>query len=108
MHRGFYPDFAILIAKESHLFRLPLPDWIKIIEDDRGNPEKVKSGIRNLDYNIEILDITGNIAVVKTQFFRAKQQVITDYLSYIKYPEGRKAVVKISNNHIFNPLNINL
>ncbi|CAI9686789.1 hypothetical protein EAVNVH72_03490 [Elizabethkingia anophelis] len=108
MPRGFHSDFAILIAKENDLFRLPLSDWMKVVEEYKNNPEKVKSGVRNLDYTIEVLEITGNTAVVKTQFFRDKKLIITDYLSYIKYPNGWKAVAKVSNEHITNPLQLNL
>jgi|GEM_PF-432589 len=108
MRQGFHPDFAILIAKENNLFRLPLHDWMKVVEEYRNSPGKVKSGIRNLDYTIEVLEITGNTAVVKTQFFRDKKLIITDYLSYIKYPDGWKAVAKVSNEHITNPLHLNL
>lgn len=78
--RGFHQDFTILIAKENNLFRLPLRDWMKVVEEYKSNPEKVKSGIRNLDYTVEVLEITGNTAVVNTQFFRDKKLIITDYL----------------------------
>ncbi|OJX32689.1 MAG: hypothetical protein BGO86_10550 [Chryseobacterium sp. 36-9] len=108
MLRGFHPDFAICIAKGNDLFRLPLRDWMKVVEEYKNNPEKVKSGIRNLDYSIEVLEITGNTAVVKTQFFRDEKLIITDYLSYIKYPDGWKAVAKVSNEHIVNPLQLSL
>jgi len=108
MPRGFHSDFAILIAKENNLFRLPLSDWMKVVKEYKSNPEKVKSGIRNLDYTIEVLEITGSTAVVKTQFFRDKKLIITDYLSYIKYPYGWKAVAKVSNEHIVNPLQLSL
>lgn len=108
MPRGFHSDFAILIAKENNLFRLPLRDWMKVVEEYKNDPEKVKSGIRTLEYTIEVLEITGNTAVVKTQFFREEKLIITDYLSYIKYPEGWKAVAKVSHEHIPNPLNLNL
>ncbi|KAF2334536.1 nuclear transport factor 2 family protein [Flavobacterium nitrogenifigens] len=108
MARGFHPDFAIVIAKENDLFRLPLKTWIKVVEDYKNSPDKRNSGIRNLEYTIEILDITKNIASVKIEFYRDQKLIITDYLSYIKYPDGWKAVAKISNEHITNPLQLNL
>ncbi|SUJ02642.1 Putative lumazine-binding [Sphingobacterium spiritivorum] len=108
MSRGFHPDFAILIAKDNSLFRLPLQDWMEVVKAYKDAPDKRKSGIRNLDYAIEVMYITGNVAIVKTQFFRDKKLIITDYLSYIKYPDGWKAVAKVSNEHIVNPLQLNL
>lgn len=108
MPRGFHPDFAILIPKENNLFRLPLTDWMKVVKAYKDSPEKRKSGIRDLEYTIEIMDITENTASVKTEFFRDKKRIITDYLSYIKFPDGWKAVAKVSSEHIPNPLQLNL
>lgn len=106
MRKGFHPDFAILIPKDDELNRLYLKDWITVVEQYKNSEEEVNSGVRNLEYTIEVLEITGKTAVVKIQFFRNKEIVITDYLSYIKYPDGWKAVGKISHEHIPNPLNL--
>ncbi|MFT3904300.1 MAG: nuclear transport factor 2 family protein [Niabella sp.] len=108
MKKGFHPDFAILIAKENNLYRLFLKDWVNVVEQYKQSEKQMNSGVRNLNYTIEVLDITEKTAVVKTEFFRKEQLVITDYLSYIKFPEGWKAVAKISHEHIPNPLNLNL
>lgn len=108
MTQGFHPDFAILIAQGNKLFRLPLVDWMQVIRDYKDNPDLLKSDIRNLEYTIDVMEITGKTAVVKTQFFRNGELVITDYLSFIKYQDGWKAVAKISNEHIPNPLHLNL
>lgn len=107
MRTGFHPDFAILIAKENNLNRLFFNDWINVIEQYKSSEEQVNSGIRNLTYTINVMEITGKTAVVKTQFFRSEQLVITDYLSYIKFPDGWKAVGKVSHEHITNPLHLN-
>lgn len=106
MRQGFHPDFAILIAKDEKLNRLFLNDWINVVEQYKNSEEQVNSGVRNLEYTIKVLEITGKTAVVKTEFFRNKEIVITDYLSFIKFPDGWKAVGKISHEHIPNPLNL--
>lgn len=106
MRNGFHPDFAILIAKDDKLNRLFLNDWIDVVEQYKNSEEQVNSGVRNLEYTIDVLEITGKTAVVKTEFFRNEQLVITDYLSYIKFSDGWKAVGKISHEHIPNPLNL--
>lgn len=106
MRNGFHQDFAILIAKDNQLNRLFLDDWINVIEEYKNSKEQVSSGIRNLEYTIKVLEITGKTAVVKTEFFRKKEMIITDYLSFIKFPDGWKAVGKISHEHIPNPLNL--
>lgn len=106
MRQGFHPDFAILIAKDEKINRLFLNDWINVVEQYKSSEEQVNSGVRNLEYMIKVLEITGKTAVVKTDFFRNKEIVITDYLSFIKFPDGWKAVGKISHEHIPNPLNL--
>ncbi|MFD2555178.1 nuclear transport factor 2 family protein [Sphingobacterium tabacisoli] len=106
MRRGFHPDFAILIAKNQDLTRLALSDWMQLVEAYKSNPEKVGSGIRNLDHSIRVVAVTGNTAIVELQFFRSGELVITDYLSYLKYPEGWLAVAKVSHEHIVNPLQL--
>ena len=108
MPRGFHADFAILIAKEKQLFRLPLQDWIQVVAAYKNSPEKMQSGVRKVEYTIEVMDMTSTTAAVKTEFFRDQQRIITDYLSYIKYPDGWKAVAKISHEHLPNPLHLNL
>lgn len=108
MKKGFHPDFAILIGAGQNLIRLSLPQWIKVVEEYKKNPEDLKSNARNLKSVIDVLEITGNTAVVKTQFYRAEELILTDYLSYLKFPHGWQAVAKISHEHIPNPLNLKL
>lgn len=72
MRQGFHPDFAILIAKDEKLNRLFLNDWINVVEKYKNSEEQVNSGVRNLEYTIKVLEITGKTAVVKTEFFRNK------------------------------------
>lgn len=104
MSNGFHPDFAILIADNTNLKRLELPVWIKIVEEYKNDAKKVKSGDRNLEYKFDLIDVTGNAAVVKTQLFRKGEHVITDYISLLKFENGWQAVAKVSNEHIQNPL----
>ncbi|SEJ33395.1 Putative lumazine-binding [Myroides marinus] len=108
MNKGFHSDFNILIANGTNLFKLSLAKWIEVVNHYKNSPDKVKSGIRNLNYKIEVLDITDSIAIVKTQFFRNNELIITDYLSYIKFEDSWKAVSKISKEHISNPLKLEL
>lgn len=109
MYEGFHSDFAILIPTSTQeLIKLPRDQWIAMVQAYKNDAEQVASGVRNLTYHLEILDMTDTIAVVKTQYFRANQLVITDYLSYIKFDTTWKAVAKISKDHIINPLNLEL
>ncbi|MBS5979280.1 isochorismatase family protein [Dysgonomonas sp. Marseille-Q5470] len=106
MRDGFHPDFAILIANEDKLNKLPLNIWIDVVNKYKASSDKVASGERNVDYSFETIDITGNAAIVKIQLLRKGQLITTDYISLLKYADGWKAVSKISNEHIPNPFNI--
>lgn len=106
MREGFHPDFAILIANEDKLNKLPLDIWIDVVKKYKASPDKVASGERNVDYTFETIDITGKAAIVKIQLLRDGQLITTDYISLLKYADGWKAVSKISNEHIPNPFNI--
>lgn len=106
IRNGFHPDFAILIADGTNLKKLELPVWIKIVEKYKNDPEKIKSGDRNLEYKFDLIDVTGKAAVVKVQLFRKGEHIITDYISLLKLENGWRAVAKVSNEHIPNPLNL--
>ena len=108
MRQGFHPSFSIIVPKGNEVFKLSLDQWIEIVQAYKNSVEKMKSGIRNLDYTIEILDLTDRTAVVKTEFFRDKKLLITDYLSYIKFDDSWKAVSKISKEYSINPLHLDL
>ncbi|WP_010251334.1 nuclear transport factor 2 family protein [Myroides injenensis] len=108
MKIGFHPAFSILVPKGNEIFKLSLDQWIKIVQAFKDTHEQVNSGIRNLEYKIEVLDLTDSTAVVRTQFFRNKQLIITDFLSYIKFDNSWMAVSKISKEYITNPLNLDL
>lgn len=108
MRKGFHPDFSILIPKGNEIIKLPLDQWIEMVQAYKDSPEKVQSGIRNLRYTIEVLDLTDGTAVVKTEFYRSEQLLITDYLSYIKFGDSWMAVSKISKEYSINPLHLDL
>ncbi|MCT3833228.1 nuclear transport factor 2 family protein [Elizabethkingia anophelis] len=104
--KGFHSDFAILIADGTKLKKLELPIWKDVVNNYKNDPEKMKSGDRKVDYNFQLLDITGNAAIVKTELIRNGKIITTDYISYLKFDNGWKAVSKISNEHIPNPFNL--
>lgn len=106
MELGFHPDFAILIPQENNLFKLSLNMWMKVVADYKTNPEKEQSKLRDVDYKLTTLDITDKAAVVKVELFRDQIQISSDFISLLKFPNGWKAVAKVSNEHISNPFNI--
>lgn len=106
MRKGFHPDFALLIPKGEELFKLPLDTWVNVIEQYKASPEKMRSKLREVDYKYEVIDIVGQVAIVKVELFRDKIQIGTDFLSLLRFADGWKVVAKVSNEHVPNPFNI--
>lgn len=106
MQKGFHPDFAILIPQHNDLFKLPLALWMNAVEEYKSNPEKLKSKLRNVSYNLEIIGLVGKAAVAKVELFRDDVQISTDFISLLKFNDGWKAVAKVSNEHVINPFNL--
>ncbi|AJW62313.1 Putative lumazine-binding protein [Elizabethkingia miricola] len=104
--KGFHSDFAILIADGAKLKRLELPVWKNVVKSYKNDPEKMKSRDRKVDYKFQLLDITGNAAIVKIELIRNGNIITTDYISYLKFNNEWKAVSKVSNEHIPNPFNL--
>lgn len=106
MQKGFHPDFAILIPQHNDLFKLPLSLWMNAVEEYKSNPEKLKSKLRNVSYNLDIIGLVGKAAVAKVELFRDDVQISTDFISLLKFNDGWKAVAKVSNEHVINPFNL--
>lgn len=104
--KGVHEDFHILTTDGTDLIRLSYPQWMEVLRKYKNSPEKMNSGIRNLQYEFALVDITGSSAIAKVQIYRNKQHIITDYISLLKFSNGWKAVAKVSNNHIHNPLHL--
>lgn len=106
MDQGFHPDFNILLPQQNNLFKLPLDMWKNVVMEYKTNPEKNQTKLREVDYKLTVLDVTDAAAVVKVELFRDDIQLSTDFISLIKFPNGWKAVAKVSNEHVPNPFNL--
>ncbi len=91
--KGFHPKFNMLILRENNLVKYPLEEWIKSIKK-REYPTKDV-----VVWDIIIIDITGNAAVVKVKINISNQRKYSDYLSLYKFKDGWKIVIKIYFQH---------
>lgn len=95
---GFHPVFEMLIFEEGGIRKLPIGDWAKSIERNKQNhPEGPQYEIT---YEIPMVDVTGNAAVVRIELYKDGTHIFTDYMSLYKFEDGWKIVGKIFYRHI--------
>lgn len=103
MRRGFHEDFTIFSVVDGKLDALPLTPFIRIVEAYRDDAAQRESGIRDMEYEIVSVDVTGTAAAAKVRFFRQGEPIFTDYLTLLKFAEGWRMVGKVSHNHVPDP-----
>jgi hypothetical protein len=98
INKGFHPGFELLSAgKGNAMWKLPIYNWIGIAKE--GKDKGFKYSFQNEYTTIKFLfiDISGNVAVAKIEFYEGKEPKFIDYLSLIKFKDGWKIVSKIAH-----------
>ena len=94
---GFHPGFAILGVSNNSLWKYPIYRWIESVEQRKKEgkipPEK------KVTFLYPLIDIIGNAAIAKIEFFEEEKLKYTDYLSLYKFEEGWRIVNKIFFEH---------
>ena len=90
---GFHPDFVMHVYDDGHLIQAPLAMWLERLQlDGTKNPKPI-------DYQFDLVDVTGNSAVAKLQIFEDSKHIYTDYFGLYKFDDGWKIVNKIFFGH---------
>jgi hypothetical protein len=91
--KGFHPDFVLHVYDGGNLIQAPLEMWLGRLQlDGTRNPDSI-------DYEIDLIDITGNSAIAKMRIFENSQLLYTDYFGLYKFEDGWKIVNKIFYGH---------
>ncbi|UCE18130.1 MAG: nuclear transport factor 2 family protein [Gemmatimonadota bacterium] len=97
VQKGFHPGFAILGISNNSLWKYPIYSWIESVEQRKKEgkypPEE------KVTFQYPLIDITGNAAIAKIEFFEGERLKYTDYLSLYKFEGGWKIVNKIFFEH---------
>ncbi len=101
MLEGYHSDFEIFFSEGDELTRLPLSDWIAIVNDYKSSNDS--SGLRRFTHHCVSIDVTGNAAAVTLELYREGQLIFTDYITLLKFKSGWKIVTKIYHSHVPNP-----
>ncbi|MPQ46863.1 hypothetical protein GCQ56_07530 [Marinifilum sp. N1E240] len=93
---GIHPDFRLIgIGEENKMWSLPIDKWKEKTKKKKADGKFPRTGDKKVSVKFENIDITGNAAVAKIQFFVGKKLTYVDYISLYKFPNGWKMVNKI-------------
>ncbi len=93
VRRGFHPDFIMHVYQDGQVIQAPLEMWLERLHlDGTRNPKPI-------DHRFDLIDITGNSAVVKMQIYEDSQHIYTDYFGLYKFADGWRIVNKIYYGH---------
>jgi hypothetical protein len=96
MQRGFHPDFVMSILKDGTLDKRLLSEWITMVEAGKARNPQVTAAF---SHEVDMLDVTGNVAMSKVKLYKDSTLIFTDYLSLYRFPEGWRIVNKVFQAH---------
>ncbi len=96
--KGFHPGFNLLSAgKGNTMWKLPIYNWIEIAKEGEAKGNKYSFQNELTTVKFLFIDIAGNVAVAKIEFYEGEELNYIDYLSLIKFEDGWKIVSKIAH-----------
>lgn len=97
IRKGFHQEFVMFINGDEGVRKVTRDEWIARIEEgNKKNPDRPKPDVK---YDLELLDMAKDAAVVKVDLHRDGKHVFTDYMSLYKFEDGWKIVGKIFHSH---------
>lgn len=93
---GIHPDFVLLgVDKDNEMWKYTITDWKAKVLERREKGELPKSGDQLVSVKFVTIDVTGNAAMVKLEFYVGTKLTYIDYISLYKFENGWKMVNKI-------------
>jgi hypothetical protein len=98
VRKGFHPGFELLGAgKGNTMWKLPIYNWIERAKAGKEKGNKYSFQNEYTTVKFLFIDITGNVAVAKIEFYEGESMNFIDYLSLIKFEDGWQIVSKIAH-----------
>ena len=95
---GFHPGFELLSAgKGNTMWKLPIYNWIDIAKEGKEKGNKYSFQNEYTTVKFLFIDIAGNAAVAKIEFYEGEELNYIDYLSLMNFKDGWKIVSKIAH-----------
>ncbi len=95
INRGFHPGFNLLgVGKGNTMWKYPIYSWVESAIDGKKNKHKYSFQDKLTTIKFKFVDVTGNAAVAKIDFYEGDKKKFVDYLSLLKFKDGWKLVTK--------------
>jgi hypothetical protein len=96
INSGFHPGFELLIpGKEGELKKFTLPEWKEKIKADLASGKLPRKGMDRISIRFLNVDVTGDAAVAKFEFYVGLKLTFVDYQFLYKFGDHWKIVSKI-------------
>lgn len=96
INNGFHPLFEMLMPmKDGSLKKYALKEWKEKIKTEVREGRLPRTGDKKISIKILNIDVTGNVAVAKFEFYVGSKLTFIDYLSIIKFGDSWKIVGKM-------------
>jgi putative lumazine-binding protein len=93
---GIHPDFVLLgVGKGNEMWKYPIADWKASTVKKLDEGKLPLTGEDKVSIKFKNIDITGNAAVAKIEFYVGTKLTYVDYISLYKFEEGWMMVNKI-------------
>ena len=95
VNEGFHPGFALISSGQNGtLYKTPMYNWITYAQQgkEKGNKYSFQNELTTVKY--QFVDVTGNAAVAKIDFYEGDVLKFVDYLSLLKFDDKWKIVSK--------------
>lgn len=94
--KGFHPGFELLIPEDNGgLKKYTLAEWKEKIKTSLASGKMPKKGEDLVSVKFLFVDVTGNAAVAKFEFYVGPKLTFVDYQFLYKFKDGWKIVSKI-------------
>ncbi len=93
---GIHPDFNLLgIGDDNEMWKYSITDWKAKVLKRREDGELPRTGDKMVSVKYLSVDVSGNSASVKLEFYVGETLTYIDYISLYKFSNGWKMVSKI-------------
>lgn len=97
VRKGFHPGFTMNVLQDGTINPVSISQWIAKMEEIRENTPGF-SEIKT-DYNVSMVNVTGNAASVRIDVYKDERHTFTDYMLLYKIEGDWKIVSKIFHRH---------
>jgi len=95
VEKGFHPGFLLMgVGQGNSMWKHPIYNWIESAEAGKakGNKYAFQNEFTTVKY--QFIDVSGNAAVAKIDFYEGEVHKFVDYISLLKFKDGWKIISK--------------